>query len=84
MTDHLDEIINDILVITRNNVKKYKEKVDPLETRELKDLSSIAKDTFERKQILLWKPTSINTVEINLEGKSIKELDELRKQLLNK
>lgn len=84
MTDHLDEIINDILVITRNNIKKYKEKVDPLETRELKDLSSIAKDTFERKQILLWKPTAINTVEINLEGKSIKELDELRKQLLNK
>jgi hypothetical protein len=46
------EIINDITDITRDQIKKYKEAEQEFRTSELKDLSSIAKDTLERQNLL--------------------------------
>jgi len=83
MVDKLDDIINDIVFITKKNILKYKDREDELQTRELRDLSAIAKENFERKQILTGQPTDITKVDFNLEGKSIKELEELRKSILS-
>jgi len=83
MVDKLDDIINDIVFITKKNILKYKDREDELQTRELRDLSAIAKENFERKQILTGQPTDITKVDFNLEGKSIRELEELRKSILS-
>ena len=53
-----------------------------LSTKEVKDLSDIAKTNFERKQILLDKPTDIKNINFNLDGKTTRELEEMRQQLL--
>ena len=85
MIDKLDDIINMVVDITKTSMKKFQQKNDNewLNTREVKDLSSIAKDNFDRKQILQWKPTDIKKIDFNFKDKSPDQLEELRQQLLN-
>lgn len=81
MIENIDEILSDIMNLTKKNVKRYDKEL--LKTKELRDLSAIAKENFERKRILQWEPTDISRMDFNLEGKSIRELEEMRKQLLS-
>ena len=60
-----DEILRDVAEITQKNIKKYKNK-EEMRTSELKDLSSIAKDTMERKNLMNWDPTSRQEVNITI------------------
>ena len=85
MVDKLDDIINDIVDITKNSLKWFtkKSKNDELSTKEVRDLSGIAKDTFDRKQILEWNPTEITNMNIDLSSKNPKELMEYIKSVMN-
>jgi hypothetical protein len=47
-----EDVLYDIAEITQKNIKKYKETDEKLRTNELKDLSSIAKETNERKNLI--------------------------------
>jgi hypothetical protein len=50
-----DAIMEDVTDITSKTIKKYKNMVDSdttLETRELRDLAAIAKETLERKNLM--------------------------------
>lgn len=63
-----DAIMEDVTDITSKTIKKYKEMVDSdttLETRELRDLAAIAKETLERKNLMEWKATSNENITIN-------------------
>ena len=63
-----DEVLDDITDITAKTVSKYKEMVDgdtTLETRELRDLAAIAKETLERKNLMEGKATSNENITIN-------------------
>lgn len=63
-----DEIMEDVTDITSKTIKKYKEMVDwetTLETRELRDLAAIAKETLERKNLMEGKATSNENITIN-------------------
>ena len=82
MHDKLDSIINDVVDITQLSLIWFKNKAKELSTKEVKDLSDIAKTNFERKQLLKWDPTNITKHEFNLEGKTMKELDEIRKNIV--
>ena len=77
----IDSIIEDITNIT----KKFLKWVDPLEikSKDVKALTDVMKINFERKQILTWKPTEIKDISINLEWKSIQEIEEIKERLLN-
>ena len=59
--DTMDTIISDIADITRLSVKAIHTKVEEwtLTVSDLKALNDIAKNNFDRKQILTWKPTDI-------------------------
>lgn len=85
MIDKLDEIIDTIIDIQKISINRFQEKAieEWLSTKEVKDLSDIGKTNRERKQILEWKPTDITKLDFSLDWKSMKELDELRKNLLN-
>lgn len=63
-----DEIMEDVTDITSKTIKKYKKLVDcdtTLETRELRDLAAIAKETLERKNLMEGKATSNENITIN-------------------
>lgn len=63
-----DEIMDDVTDITSKTIKKYKDMVDgetTLETRELRDLAAIAKETLERKNLMEGKATSNENITIN-------------------
>lgn len=63
-----DAIMEDVTDITSKTIKKYKDMVDSdttLETRELRDLAAIAKETLERKNLMEWKATSNENITIN-------------------
>lgn len=63
-----DAIMEDVTDITSKTIKKYKNMVDSdttLETRELRDLAAIAKETLERKNLMEWKATSNENITIN-------------------
>lgn len=63
-----DAIMEDVTDITSKTIKKYKEMVDSdttLETRELRDLAAIAKETLERKNLMEGKATSNENITIN-------------------
>lgn len=63
-----DDILDDITDITAKTVSKYKDMVDDettLETRELRDLAAIAKETLERKNLMEGKATSNENITIN-------------------
>lgn len=60
-----DEILMDVAEITHKNIKKYKQK-EEMRTWELKDLSTIAKETLERKNLIEWKPTQNQAVHITI------------------
>lgn len=63
-----DEILNDITDITKKTIKKYKNLVDSdttLETRELRDLAAIGKETLERHNLMEGKATSNENITIN-------------------
>jgi predicted transcriptional regulator len=50
-----DDILDDVTDITAKTISKYKDMVDSnttLETRELRDLAAIAKETLERKNLM--------------------------------
>lgn len=57
----MDEIISEIADITRLSVKTIHCKVLDWEltVSDLKQLNDIAKNNFDRRQILTWKPTDI-------------------------
>ena len=74
MVDCIDEILNDIMNITKKNIKKYDLKEEELQTRELRDLSAIAKENWERKRIIQWEPTEITKHDIDLSKLSPKEI----------
>lgn len=59
-----DDVLNDIAEITAKNIKKYKDSDERLRTWELKDLSAIAKETQERKNLIEWKPTENQNINI--------------------
>jgi hypothetical protein len=61
-----EDILYDIADITAKNVKAYKESDQQLRTNELRDLSSIAKDTNERKNLMEGKPTENQNITINI------------------
>lgn len=61
-----EDVLYDIAEITARNVKAYKESDQQLRTNELKDLSSIAKDTNERKNLIEGKPTENQNITINI------------------
>lgn len=61
-----EDVLYDIAEITARNVKAYKESDHQLRTNELKDLSSIAKDTNERKNLMEGKPTENQNITINI------------------
>lgn len=61
-----EDVLYDIAEITAKNVRKYKETEDRLRTNELKDLSSIAKETNERMNLIEWKPTENQNITINI------------------
>lgn len=54
--DRLDTIISGIEEITAKVVKKLSEQEDHT-VNDVKALNDIAKNNFDRKQILTWKPT---------------------------
>lgn len=85
MIDKLDSIIDSIVNITKISMNKFEAKAasDWLSTKEVKDLSDIAKTNFDRKQLLTNKPTEIKKIDVDLEGKSLKELEKIRQELLN-
>lgn len=57
----MDEIIDWIASITSESVKTIQGKIKEwtLTVSDLKQLNDIAKNNFDRKQILTWKPTDI-------------------------
>lgn len=59
-----EDVLNDIAEITADNIKKYKNSNERLRTNELKDLSTIAKETQERKNLLEGKPTENQAINI--------------------
>lgn len=59
-----EDVLNDIAEITAKNIKKYKDSDEKLRTWELKDLSAIAKETQERKNLIEWKPTENQNINI--------------------
>lgn len=61
-----EDVLYDIAEITAKNVKAYKESDQQLRTNELRDLSSIAKDTNERKNLMEGKPTENQNITINI------------------
>lgn len=61
-----EDVLYDIAEITAKNVRKYKETDDKLRTNELKDLSAIAKDTNERKNLMEGKPTENQNINITI------------------
>lgn len=61
-----EDVLYDIAEITQKNIKKYKETDEKLRTNELKDLSSIAKETNERKNLIEWKPTENQSINITI------------------
>lgn len=61
-----EDVLYDIAEITARNIKSYKESDQQLRTNELKDLSSIAKDTNERKNLIEGKPTENQSITINI------------------
>ena len=70
LADMYNDIMEDITDITSNTIKRYKKKIDEdeevmLETRELKDLSSIAKETLERQRLADGESTSNENITIN-------------------
>ena len=68
----MDEIISDIAEITRLSVKPIKDKVNDwtLSINDLKGLNEIAKNNFDRKQILTGKAT----VNVNILWDVLKEI----------
>jgi len=86
MIEKLHSIVDDIINIQKKSLKKFIKIADSeegLSTKEVKDLSDIGKTNWERAMVLEWKPTDITKVDFNLEGKSIRELEELRKSILS-
>ena len=61
----MDEIIDWIVDITRLAINPIRDKVISWELTmsDLKALNEIAKNNFDRKQILTWKPTDIHKFE---------------------
>ena len=61
----MDEIIDWIVDITRLAINPIRDKVISWELTmsDLKALNDIAKNNFDRKQILTWKPTDIHKFE---------------------
>ena len=59
-----DGVLADIAEITARNIKAYKESDERLRTWELKDLSTIAKETQERKNLLEGTATSNQNINI--------------------
>lgn len=59
--DTMDEIIDWIASITSISIKTIQGKITEwtLSVSDLKQLNDIAKNNFDRKQILTWKPTDI-------------------------
>lgn len=59
--DTMDEIIDWIASITSISIKTIQGKIQEwtLSVSDLKQLNDIAKNNFDRKQILTWKPTDI-------------------------
>lgn len=57
--DTMDEIISEIADMTRLSMKPIRDKLIEwtLGINDLKALNDIAKNNFDRKQILTWKPT---------------------------
>lgn len=60
----MDEIIDWIASITSLSVKTIQGKIEEwtLSVSDLKALNDIAKNNFDRKQILTWKPTENNSL----------------------
>lgn len=59
-----EDVLYDIAEITHKNIGKYKESDEKLRTTELKDLSTIAKETQERKNLIEGKPTENQNINI--------------------
>lgn len=62
--DTMDEIISEIADMTRLSMKPIRDKLNEwtLGINDLKALNDIAKNNFDRKQILTWKPTENNSL----------------------
>ena len=78
----LDKTIDMIQQVIENNVHRLLEENEQLKAKDMKALSDIQKQNFERKQILTWKPTDIKQIELDIEWKSMRELEDIRKELL--
>lgn len=59
-----EDVLQDIAEITARNIKAYKDSDEKLRTWELKDLSTIAKETQERKNLLEGTATSNQNINI--------------------
>ena len=86
IVEWINEIMDNITKITKTRIDWIvgdDEKIEWLWVRELKQLEEINWLYFQRKQLLQWKPTSIEKVDVNFEEMSTKELEEFRQYLLN-
>lgn len=63
--DTMDEIISEIADITRLAINPIRDSVLEwkLTVSDLKSLNDIAKNNFDRRQILTWKPTDIHKID---------------------
>lgn len=59
-----EDVLYDIAEITHKNIWMYKDSEEKLRTTELKDLSTIAKETQERKNLVEGKPTENQNINI--------------------
>lgn len=63
--DMYEDILYDVAEITQKNIRKYKDTDERLRTNELRDLSTIAKETNERKNLMEGKPTENQNINVN-------------------
>ena len=82
MINKLDNTLNMIQNIIDTNLQRLNENKERLEAKDMRQLSAIGKETFERRQILTWKPTNNINLNIDLSEKTSKQLEEMRNQLL--
>lgn len=83
MVTALTDIVNMVIDIQQASIANFKTKSTELTTKEIKDLSDIAKSNRERVQILEGKPIDIKKYDFDFRDKTTQQLEDFRKTLLN-
>ena len=77
IVNKLDETIELAQNIINNNLRRYFDNNEPLKPSDVRQISAVTKETFDRKQIITWKPTEIKDVNINFDDYTDEELEKL-------